>query len=392
MNSLVINCGSSSLKFAVFDIEKRSCILKGLAEPLLGGSPKLSWETDDGKDSLVLEEGANHSSALKVIADKLLSDIPLGAIGHRVVHGAEMFKASTLLTDEVLKQVKACNHLAPLHNPANLIGIEVAKEIFPTLPQVGVFDTAFHQTIAEEAYLYPLPYEFYEELGVRRYGFHGTSHHYVFQQAAKILGKSEADTGIISAHLGNGCSATAAEGGKSLDTTMGLTPLEGLVMGTRCGDIDPSIHGFLHKEKNLSMAEIDNILNKKSGLLGISGISNDMRTLAEAAESGNARAQLAIDIFVFRLAKSIAGLRVSLNQCDAIVFTGGIGENGAPIRKATLERLSCFGCKIDDAANKINGKETNGLITTADSGLQAYVIPTNEELMIAQETARVLDN
>ncbi|MCH6257600.1 acetate kinase [Puniceicoccaceae bacterium K14] len=390
MNVLVINCGSSSLKFAVFDLEKKACILKGMAEPLLGGSATLLWETENGKQSVKLPENADLESALKVVAEKLLSVLDLGAVGHRVVHGGEKFKSSILITEEVVDQIEACNNLAPLHNPANLLGIQVAQSIFSDIPHIAVFDTAFHQSIPQEAYLYPLPFEFYEELGIRRYGFHGTSHHYIFKQAAIRLDKPESETAIISAHLGNGCSATAAEAGKSLDTTMGLTPLEGLVMGTRCGDIDPSIHGFLQREKGLRLKEIDTILNKESGLLGLSGISNDMRTLGEQAEAGNPKAQLAIDVFVFRLAKAIASLRISLSHCDAIVFTGGIGENGAAIRKAVLERLHCFGCLVNGAANVIHGKESNGLITTENSALKAFVIPTNEELMIAQETEHVL--
>ncbi|MBF0199155.1 MAG: acetate kinase, partial [Planctomycetes bacterium] len=333
---------------------------------------------------------ADHAVALEVAAKQLLGGIEISSVGHRVVHGAEKFKSSALINQEMLTQVEACNHLAPLHNPANLLGIKVAKSVFPDIPHVGVFDTAFHQSIPKEAYLYPLPYSLYEEMGVRRYGFHGTSHHYIYREAAKCLNRSIEDTAIISVHLGNGCSATASEDGKSKDTTMGLTPLEGLVMGTRCGDIDPSIHGFLAKEKNMSIEEIDAMLNKKSGLLGISDLSNDMRTLYQAAEEGNERAQLAIDIFVFRLAKSIAALRASITNCQAIVFTGGIGENNFHIRKKTLERLSFLGLTVDEEANKNNGASTQGRISTEDSQLSALVIPTNEELMIAQETKATL--
>ena len=389
-NTLVINCGSSSLKFAVFDTSAGKCLIKGVAEPLTGSNPTLSWSTEQDKQSIDLPAGADLTIALETISEKLLKDIPIRAIGHRVVHGAEKFKSSALIDDAMIAQVEACNHLAPLHNPANLLGIRIAKKVFEGVPHVGVFDTAFHQSIPEEAYIYPIPYEYYTELGVRRYGFHGTSHHYIFRQAAERLGKSEKDTAIISVHLGNGCSATAAQGGESRDTTMGLTPLEGLVMGTRCGDIDPSLHGFLCREKGLKIEEVDQILNKKSGLLGISGVSNDMREILRSIEEGNPRSKLALDIFIFRLAKSIAALRVSIDHCDAIVFTGGIGEHNAMIRKRVIERLSYLGASIEDASNDINGKETNGLISPAGSAPAVYVIPTNEELMIAQETTETI--
>ena len=389
-NTLVINCGSSSLKFAVYDTLKNVCLVKGVAEPLGSQTPTLKWTIDDKTTQISLLEGADLEFALHEISDKLLADIPVNSIGHRVVHGAEKFKASAVIDDEMIAQVEACNHLAPLHNPANLTGIRIAQKVFGDIPHVGVFDTAFHQSISQEAYLYPLPYEFYEELGVRRYGFHGTSHRYVYLQAAERLGKSVEQTAILSAHLGNGSSATAAENGMSRDTTMGLTPLEGLVMGTRCGDIDPSIHGFLCKEKGYTIEEVDNILNKKSGLLGISGVSNDMRELTAAAEAGNERAQLALDILVFRLAKSLSGLRASLSYCDAIVFTGGIGEHNPWLREAVLRKLSYLGVEVDVEANNEHGKQTDGRISKVGSKLAAYVIPTNEELMIAKETADTL--
>jgi acetate kinase len=388
-NTLVINCGSSSLKFAVFDTSAGKCLIKGLAEPLRSERPTLSWSTDKEKQSIDLPAGADLTFALETISGKLLSNIEIKAIGHRVVHGAEKFKSSALIDEAMIAQVEACNHLAPLHNPANLLGIRIAKKVFKDVPHVGVFDTAFHQSIPKEAYIYPIPYEYYTELGVRRYGFHGTSHHYIYRQAAARLGKSVNDTAIISVHLGNGCSATAAQGGESRDTTMGLTPLEGLVMGTRCGDIDPSIHGFLCREKGLKIEEVDEILNKKSGLLGISGVSNDMREILKSVDEGNERSKLALDIFIFRLAKSIAALRVSLDSCDAIIFTGGIGEHNALIRKRVLDRLSYLGVKVDDTANEANGQNTNGLISLS-GGTVAYVIPTNEELMIAQETTETI--
>ncbi len=391
-NTLVINCGSSSLKFAVFDTVHNICLLKGVAEPLNGSSPTLKWTVDGNTQQEQLPPGSDLEYALHTISEKLLSDTPIQSIGHRVVHGAEKFKASAVIDEEMIAQVEACNHLAPLHNPANLTGIRIAKRVFGDIPHVGVFDTAFHQSIPKEAYMYALPYEFYTELGVRRYGFHGTSHRYVYLQAAERLGKPLAETAILSAHLGNGSSATAAEGGKSMDTTMGLTPLEGLVMGTRCGDIDPSIHGFLCREKGLNIEQVDELLNKKSGLLGISGLSNDMRELVAAAEQGHARAQLALDILVYRLAKSLAALRASLSHCDAIVFTGGIGEHNPWLREAVLKRLAFLGVEVDVQANNNHGKNNKGRISTESSQLAAYVIPTNEELMIAKETADTLRN
>lgn len=392
MNTLVINCGSSSLKFAVFDTNAGDCLLKGLAEPIGGINPILSWKGGDGaKQSIDLPAHADLKIALQQFREKTLCALEIHAVGHRVVHGGERFNLPTLIDEEVLQQIEACNHLAPLHNPANLLGINEAKSAFPDVPHVAVFDTAFHQTLAKEAFLYPLPYAYYLNYGVRRYGFHGTSHRYVYQQLAKILGKPVTETAMISAHLGNGCSAAAASNGASRDTTMGLTPLEGLVMGTRCGDIDPSILGFLQRQNGMSLKEIDAVLNKESGLVGLSGISNDMRTLRQKATEGSARAQLAIDIFTFRLAKSVAGLRVSIDSCDALVFTGGIGENDANVREETIARLEFLGLHLDPQANANHGDGQNGLITTVESPIAAYVIPTNEELMIAQESASIIN-
>jgi acetate kinase len=388
--SLVINCGSSSLKFAVYDLSNQMCLVKGVAEPLVGGSPKLRWKVDGKAHEIQLTEGADLKLALETVATKVLQDIHISCIGHRVVHGAEKFQKPCVITEAMLEQVEACNHLAPLHNPANLTGIRVAQEVFGAIPHVGVFDTAFHQSIPKEAFLYPIPYEYYEKLGVRRYGFHGTSHHYVFNKAAELLGKSPAETSILSAHLGNGCSATAIGNGASLDTSMGMTPLEGLVMGTRSGDVDPGLHGFLCKTLGLSIEEVDTILNKKSGLLGISGVSNDMRELFSAIEAGNERCRLALNIFIYRLAKSLAGLRVALDNCDALVFTGGIGENNASIRAQVIGKLAYMGIDLDAGANAKNGADTSGLISTKASAVKAFVIPTDEEYMIAKQTQETL--
>jgi len=398
MNVLVINCGSSSLKFSLINESDKNTLLQGLAEKLESeestGHFKLAGNPE--KRALGLAPGSGHTEAMRAIAELLklpeLADIKVDAIGHRTVHGAEKFKTATIITDEMIKVVEDCSHLAPLHNPVNLIGIRIAQEIFSDIPHVAVFDTAFYSDISKVAYLYPIPYEYYTDLGVRRYGFHGTSHNYVYQQAAKLLGKPLEETAIISAHLGNGCSATASEKGHSVDTTMGLTPLEGLVMGTRSGDIDPSIPAFLAREKGYTIEEIDTILSKKSGLLGISGLSNDMRTLKEAAAKGNQRAQLAIDIFDYRLAKSISALRATLQNMDALVFTGGIGENNANTREATVNRLTHLGVSIDPELNANNGKDTQGRISPTDSPVTVLVIPTDEELMIAEETASALSD
>ncbi|MCG8524794.1 MAG: acetate kinase [Opitutales bacterium] len=390
-NTLVINCGSSSLKFAVYN-EEESCFVKGVVERLGAEDPVLKWEKEGEKQTCELTSGADHEIALRKVSEIALSGEQIHAVGHRVVHGAERFKSTAVITDEMLQQVEACNHLAPLHNPANLIGIRVAKQVFGDLPQVGVFDTAFHQTLAKEVFLYPIPYELYEELGVRRYGFHGTSHHYIYQELANKLSKPLEQTSMICAHLGNGCSAAAAEQGESRDTTMGLTPLEGLVMGTRCGDIDPSLHGFLCREKGWTIEEVEVVLNKKSGLQGISGVSNDMRELVQASNEGNDRAKLALDIFTFRLAKSISALRVSITNCDAIVFTGGIGEHNPWLRKKVIDRLGYLGCKIDGAANDSNGKNTNGRISDDHSTVSVWVIPTDEELMIARQTMQTISD
>ena len=389
-NTLVINCGSSSLKFAVFDTASHDCLLKGVAEPLGGAKPRLKWTRDGKTVEDFLHTGATLEDALHAIAERLLAGIEIQSIGHRVVHGAEKFKASAVIDEAMMEQVEACNHLAPLHNPANLTGIRMARKVFGDIPHVGVFDTAFHQSIPKEAYLYALPYEFYAELGVRRYGFHGTSHHYVYREAARRLGKPIEETAILSAHLGNGSSATAAQAGKSMDTTMGLTPLEGLVMGTRCGDIDPSIHGFLCREKGYSIEAVDAILNQKSGLLGLSGLSNDMRELVDAAKKGHERSQIALDVLVFRLAKSLAALRTSLDHCDAIVFTGGIGEHNPWLREAVVRRLGFLGAQVDPVANATHGSESDGRISPLDGPVAVYVIPTNEELMIAMETSETL--
>lgn len=385
---LVINSGSSSLKFAVINPSEGQEILRGLAERLGNADATLTLEREGRKTSIPMEEN-DHAAALRALPD-ILKDHPIDAVGHRVVHGGEHFSAPALIKEPVLEAIQACVNLAPLHNPANLQGIHAAREAFPDLPQVAVFDTAFHQTLPPHAYHYAIPYRFYEEHRIRRYGFHGTSHVYVGMEAAKQLDRTFEDVCLITAHLGNGCSACAIRNGESVDTTMGLTPLEGLVMGTRSGDVDPNLHGFLHARAGLSIEAIETLLNKESGLLGLSGISGDMRSLGNAAEAGNERAQLAIDLFCYRLAKAILGLTVALPRLDALVFTGGIGEHAAGIRSQTLSHLGLLGLSLDEKSNDSHGAARQGRVESVDSRAAILVVPTNEELMIARASAHCL--
>ncbi|MCP5505023.1 MAG: acetate kinase [Chlamydiales bacterium] len=352
----VLNCGSSSIKFQLIEPESGNVLLKGIAENLKTPRATLKWSNHS--KSL---ENSDYRFALDEIL-KLFEHEKIIAVGHRVVHGGETFTKSIKIDEEVLNKIKELSHLAPLHNPVNALGIEIMQEKFPELPQVAVFDTAFHQTLPEKAYLYAIPYEYYEKHQVRRYGFHGTSHRYVVKEGAKKIGKPLEETSFISCHLGNGCSIAAVEKGKSIDTSMGLTPLEGLVMGERSGDLDPSIVGFLADHLKISSDEVIETLNKKSGLLGISGVSADMRLLLESQEK---RAKIAIDIFCYRLAKYIAAYLVPLKKIDGVIFTGGIGENSEVIRNLVMDQLKPF-------------------------HLKALVIPTNEELMIAQDAAQVV--
>lgn len=391
---LVFNCGSSSIKFAVINPITRENELSGLVQCIGAPGAGLTWRQNSTKNERKLPN-INYQNAIGEImkllgeTDNLLTN--LIAVGHRVVHGGEAFTESVVIDDKVLNQIKACSHLAPLHNPANVIGIEGAQKAFPELKQVAVFDTAFHQTMPEHAYIYAVPYEWYEKHDVRRYGFHGTSHRYVTQQAAGILNKSLSESAFISAHLGNGCSITAVLNGKSVDTSMGITPLEGLVMGTRSGDVDPSLHAYLADSLGLEVHEITKILNKESGLLGVSGTVSDMRGIEEAYEQGNKKAILAFEIFCYRLAKYIMAYTVPLKKLDALIFTGGIGENSPLVRSKTIEWLGMLDFKLDDAANNGTIKGKSGIITKDDS-LIAVVIPTNEELMIAQDTYQIISN
>ncbi len=390
MNVLVLNCGSSSAKFAVLDVAGSRELVSGIAQRL--GSPEatLDWKRDGRKESRALP-GAGHDAALRAVGE-LLQQLGLAGgllgIGHRVVHGGSRFSGSMAITPEVVAMIEECIPLGPLHNPPNLVGIQIARELFPGLPQVAVFDTAFHQTIPPVAYTYPVPYEWLERHGVRRYGFHGTSHRFVARQALVQADLPPDDHAIVTAHLGNGCSCTAVRNGKSVDTTMGLTPLEGVMMGTRSGSVDPAIVGHMATALGRPEREILEMLNKKSGLLGLSGLSNDMRTVEEAASQGNARARLAIDVFCRVLAKALAALVVPLGRLDALVFTGGIGENSAAIRARVVEQLGFLGLRLDPARNARHGREERGRITAGERPL-ALVVPTNEELMIAMDTAEI---
>jgi acetate kinase len=388
---LVINNGSSSLKFSVLDPKSETVLASGLAERIgtEQGYLKLSdLEQVRHEDKMPL---ADHRSALIRVIEILSKNgrFDCKAIGHRVAHGGEYFRESELVTDTVIEKIEELAGLAPLHNPANALGIRLAAELLPGKPQVVVFDTAFHQTLPPYVFHYAIPYEYYEKYRIRRYGFHGTSHHYVTSEAARRLGKPYDQLQFISAHLGNGCSATAVKNGRSVDTTMGLTPLEGLVMGTRSGDVDPSLLLLLQQREGLKLAEIIEILTRKSGLLGISGVSHDMRSVIIAADDGDYRAQLAIDLFCHRLGRAILGLAASLTSIDGVIFTGGIGENNAFIRAKVLSHLAILHPEIDPKLNDQNGKNSDGRITTG-SGLLCLVIPTNEELMIARETDRLV--
>ncbi len=391
MNILVLNCGSSSAKFAVLDTDDGRELLSGIAQRLGSPQASLDWKFQGEKESKALP-GADHNGGLRAVVDLLkvvgLAD-GLRGVGHRVVHGGSRFSGSMAVTPEVEAMITECIPLGPLHNPPNLLGIHVARELFPKLPQVAVFDTAFHQTMPPKAYTYPVPYEWLEKHQVRRYGFHGTSHRFVAQHAVRQLGLPPGDSALVTAHLGNGCSCTAVKNGKSVDTTMGLTPLEGVVMGTRSGSVDPAIVGHMARALNQPAERIIDALNKQSGLLGVSGLSNDMRIIEEAAAKGHERAKLALDIFCYVLAKSLASLVVPLGRLDALVFTGGIGENSALVRAQVVGQLGFLGLTLDPARNAVHGKGHRGRITR-ESRPQAAVVPTNEELMIAEDTAEIV--
>ena len=395
MKILVINCGSSSLKYQFIDMENEEVIAKGLAERI-GIDGSVLNHQPKGFDKIRIERPMpTHKEALQTVVDALrdkeygvIKDMgEITAVGHRVVHAGEKFAYSVLLKEEVMDALKECISLAPLHNPPNIMGIEACKQIMPDVPMVGVFDTAFHQTMPKQSYIYPIPYEYYEKYRIRRYGFHGTSHKYVAERAAAMLGKPVEELKIITCHLGNGASITAVKNGISVDTSMGFTPLEGLAMGTRSGNIDAAIIKFLMEKENISIAKADEILNKKSGVLGISGVSSDFRDIEEAAHKGNERAQLALDVYVHYVKKYIGAYAAVMNGVDAIVFTAGLGENSASMRSSICKDMSFLGVELDEAKNNVRGKETD--VSKDGSKVRVLLIPTNEELMIARDTAEL---
>ena len=397
MKVLVLNCGSSSLKYQLIDMENEAVLCIGLVERI-GIEGSILTQKKDGVEGKYIKEQQmkDHQDAIKLVLEGVLDPTyggvkdmkEIDAVGHRVVHGGEKFASSVIITEEVEEAMRKCSELAPLHNPANLMGIDAIKAVLPGVPNVGVFDTAFHQTMPASSYLYGLPYRLYTEYGVRRYGFHGTSHKYVSQRAAEMLGKDIADLKIITCHLGNGASIAAVDGGKVVDTSMGLTPLEGLIMGTRCGDIDPAIIPFIMKKENLDADGVDKLMNKESGVYGMTGISSDFRDICDAAAEGNQQAIDALDAYHKRVKKYIGAYAAEMNGVDAIVFTAGLGENGIDDRLAIASNLEVLGVKMDAEANNVRGKER--VISAADSKVKVLLIPTNEELMIARDTLELV--
>ena len=397
MKILVLNCGSSSLKYQLIDMENEAVLCIGLVERI-GIEGSILTQKKDGVEGKYVKEQPmkDHQDAIKLVLEGVLDSTyggvkdmaEIDAVGHRVVHGGEKFASSVIITEEVEEAMRKCSELAPLHNPANLMGIDAIKAVLPGVPNVGVFDTAFHQTMPASSYLYGLPHRLYTEYGVRRYGFHGTSHKYVSQRAAAMLGKDIADLKIITCHLGNGASIAAVDGGKVVDTSMGLTPLEGLIMGTRCGDIDPAIIPFIMKKENLDADGVDKLMNKESGVYGMTGISSDFRDISTAAAEGNQKAIDALDAYHKRVKKYIGAYAAEMNGVDAIVFTAGLGENGIEDRLAIASNLEVLGVKMDAEANNVRGKER--VISAADSKVKVLLVPTNEELMIARDTLELV--
>ena len=399
MKVLVINAGSSSLKYQLIDMDSMEVMAKGLCERIGIEGSKLTHKNTAKKSETVFEKPMkNHSDAISMVVDALvspecgvISDMSeIGAVGHRVVHGSEIFADSCIINDDVKKALELCSPLAPLHNPANIIGIEACEKIMPDVPQVAVFDTAFHQTMPKKAYMYALPYELYEKHKIRKFGFHGTSHRFVSQEAAKLLNKPIEDLKIITCHLGNGSSVSAVDHGKCIDTSMGFTPLDGVIMGTRTGSMDPAVVTYIMDKENMTAKEVDLLMNKKSGVYGVSGVSSDFRDLTKASKEGNERAALALDMFTYSVKKLIGAYAAAMGGVDAVVFTAGVGENDAAARKSIVEGLEFMGIKIDDEANNQRGKAID--ISSADSTVKTLVIPTNEELMITMDTKRLINN
>ena len=396
MKVLVVNCGSSSIKYQLIDMENEGVMAKGYLEKI-GLSDSFLTHTVDGEKHKIEQVINNHEEGIKLVLEQLQhpqygvikSLDEIDAVGHRVVHGGEKFNSSVLITDEVIDTMRECIPLAPLHNPAGITGIEACKKVLPNVPMVGVFDTAFHQTLPKKAYLYAIPYEYYEKYRIRKYGFHGTSHKFVSNRVAEIMNKPLSEMKVITCHLGQGASLCAVDGGKSVDTSMGLTPLAGVPMGSRSGDIDPSIVTFLMKNENLTPDEMDTVLNKKSGKLGVSGISFDDRDIEKAAAEGNERAELAIDTFIYQVIGYIGRFAAQMNGVDAITFAGGVGENGIAVREEICKSLAFLGVNIDTEKNNCRGKEVE--ISTPESKVKVFVIPTNEELMIARDTMEIVN-
>lgn len=397
MNILVINCGSSSLKYQLIDMKNENLIAKGLVERI-GIEGSILTHSPENKDKIIIEQCMkDHKDAVKLVLNTLvdknygvINDMSeISAVGHRVVHGGEKYASSVIIDEDVLKTIEECSKLAPLHNPPNIIGINACKALMPNTPMVAVFDTAFHQTVPDYAYMYALPYELYEKYSIRRYGFHGTSHKYVSQVASEMLNKPLKDLKIITCHLGSGSSIAAIKNGKSIDTSMGFTPLPGMVMGTRCGDIDPAIINYLVSTVGYTIDEVNDILNKKSGFLGLSGVSSDSRDIENAAAEGNKRAKLALDVFFYRVKKYIGAYAVALGGIDALVFTAGIGENAYKIREGICEGLEFMGVCIDKEKNKTRGLAVD--ISSSSSKVKILIIPTNEELTIARDTKELIE-
>ncbi len=398
MKVLVINAGSSSLKYQLIDMDSVTVMAKGLCERIgIDGSNLQHKNLVKGLAEKIEKPMKDHADAIQMVIDALSdkeygvisSMSEIGAVGHRVVHGGEYFADSYIIDGKVLEALKMCIPLAPLHNPPNIIGIEACEKIMPGVPQVGVFDTAFHQTMPKEAYMYALPYSYYEKYKIRKYGFHGTSHKFVSQEAAKMLGKAPEDIKIITCHLGNGSSVSAVKNGKCVDTSMGFTPLDGVVMGTRTGSMDPAVVTFVMENEHLTAKEMDNLMNKKSGVFGISGISSDFRDLSDAAEKGDEKAKLALDMFTYSVKKLIGAYAAAMGGVDAVVFTAGIGENDGAMRKEIVSGLEFMGIKIDDEKNKKRGEAID--VSAPDASVKTFVIPTNEELMIALDTKRLVE-
>lgn len=392
MKVLVINCGSSSLKYQLINMETEESLAQGLVERI-GIEGSILTQKVPGKDKYIVQQPmADHKDAIKLVLDALVdtnhgviaSMDEISSVGHRVVHGGEKYSESVVIDDAVMESLEECVKLAPLHNPANIIGINACKSLMPNTPMVAVFDTAFHQTMPRTAYMYPLPYDLYTKYGIRKYGFHGTSHKYVSSECAKLMGKDIKDIKIITCHLGNGASLAAIKDGHCVDTSMGFTPLEGIAMGTRCGNIDPAIVTFLMNEGKMTAKEVDNLMNKQSGVLGLSGVSSDFRDIEDSAKKGNERAALALDVYNYRVREMIGAYAAGMGGVDAIVFTAGLGENAIETRADICRGLEFLGIEIDDAKNNVRGKSTE--VSKDGAKVKVFVIPTNEELVIARDT------